>query len=65
MQMRRKLENNTGDILNLINNPSFQKDLDAPITMNDFKQALKNISKSVSNLDLEAYVKWTNEFKSN
>lgn len=65
MQMRRKLENNTGDILNLINNPSFQKDLDAPITMNDFKQALKNISKSVSCLDLEAYVKWTNEFKSN
>lgn len=65
MQMRRKLENNHGDILNLINNPAFQKDLDAPITMNDFKQALKNISKSVSNLDLEAYVKWTNEFKSN
>jgi SpoVK/Ycf46/Vps4 family AAA+-type ATPase len=65
MQMRRKLENNSGDILNLINNPTFQQDLNAPITMNDFKQALKNISKSVSNLDLEAYTKWTAEFKSN
>ena len=65
MQMRRKLQNNSGDILNLINNPNFQKDLNAPITMNDFKQALQNISKSVSKLDLEAYVKWTNEFKSN
>ena len=32
--------------------------------MNDFLQALKNISKSVSNNDLKEYDKWTKEFKS-
>ena len=51
--------------MNLVNNPSFTNDLNAPIKMSDFKTALKNISKSVSTFDLEAYTKWTNEFKSN
>jgi len=65
MQMRRKLEGNSMDIMELINNPNFHQELNVPITMNDFKQALKNISKSVSSIDLESYVKWTAEFKSN
>ena len=63
MQMRKRLLNNKGnDILSLINNPEFNLELNAPITMQDFEDGLKNISKSVSNVDLENYVKWTTTF---
>ena len=67
MQMRKRLlQNIGGDILSLINNnPNFQSELEAPITMDDLFQAVKNISKSVSPKDLENYTKWTSEFKSN
>ncbi len=65
MQMRRRLMSGaSGDIMELINNPDLQKDLEAPITMEDLILATTNISKSVSKSDLERYDKWTEEFKS-
>jgi katanin p60 ATPase-containing subunit A1 len=39
-----------------------QEDIDIPITMQDFMDALKNISKSVSKENLEDYAKWMAEF---
>lgn len=64
MQMRRRLLNNSGDIMNIINNPNFEKELEAPITEQDLIDSLGNISKSVSKKDLDEYDKWTAEFKS-
>src|SRR4051794_23397516 len=62
MQMRKRLlMNNGGDIMELINNPNLQSELEAPITMEDFIAASKNISKSVSKNDLIKYEKWTKE----
>jgi katanin p60 ATPase-containing subunit A1 len=66
MQMRRRLlMNKGGDILELINNPNLQSELEAPISREDFIAAINNISKSVSFKDLERYETWTKEFKSN
>jgi len=64
MQMRRRLLNNSGDIMNIIKNPNFEKEIQAPISESDFLDSLGNISKSVSKKDLEEYDKWTAEFKS-
>ena len=64
MQMRRRLLNNSTDILNLISDPSFEQQLSAPISQIDLEDSIKNISKSVSNNDLKAYEKWSDEFKS-
>ena len=64
MQMRRRLLNNSGDILNIINKPNFEKEIQAPISESDLIDSLKNISKSVSKKDLDEYDKWTTEFKS-
>ncbi len=64
MQMRRRLMSSAGgDIMELINNPNLQNELEAPITKDDLISATKNISKSVSKSDLEKYEKWTEEFK--
>jgi len=64
MQMRRRLMmNNGGDIMELINNPNLQSELEAPITREDLITATNNISKSVSKNDLLKYEKWTEEFK--
>jgi len=65
MDMRKKLLNNQGDFMDLMKDTNFKKELKAPINMDDFENALKNISKSVSNVDLQVYDKWTAEFKSN
>jgi len=65
MQMRRRiLMNKGGDILELLNNPNLQSELEAPISREDFISAINNISKSVSYKDLEKYETWTKEFKS-
>ena len=65
MQMRRRLlMNKGGDILELLNNPNLQSELEAPISGEDFISAINNISKSVSYKDLEKYETWTKEFKS-
>ncbi len=64
MQMRRRLMmNNGGDIMELLNNPNLQSELEAPITREDLITATKNISRSVSSNDLVRYEKWTQEFK--
>jgi len=64
MPMRKKLLGGEGDLMLLINNPEFRQQIETPITNEELTEAIKNISKSVSNLDLVAYEKWTNEFKS-
>lgn len=65
MQMRRRLLNNTsGDIFSLVNNPEFKSTLEAPISQEDLILAIKNICKSVSKGDLEKYVTWSKEFQS-
>ncbi|MCQ2820838.1 MAG: hypothetical protein MJ252_26570 [archaeon] len=63
--MRRSLIKNQGRALEeLVRDPSFRADCDAPITLDDLLKALGNISKSVSKKDLLTYDKWTAEFSS-
>lgn len=64
MPMRKRLMNNEIDIVDLVNKPEFRQEIDTPIGMEELLEALKNISKSVSEKDLVIYEKWTNEFKS-
>ena len=39
-------------------------EIDVPLVQKYFEEALKNISKSVSNVDLSHYEKWMAEFGS-
>ena len=64
MQMRRRLMNTGSDIEKLVSNPEFQNELIAPITMTDFNDSMKNISKSVGKEELKEYEKWSQEFSS-
>jgi len=64
MQMRRRLMNTNSDIESLVKNKEFKSELVAPITQQDFVDAIKNISKSVGKEDLLDYDKWTAEFSS-
>ena len=68
MNMRRKIMNvnkdGNFDIMKMIEDVKFQKDIDAPITEKDLIVAVKNISKSVSKNDLKRYEEWTKEFAS-
>lgn len=65
MQMRRRLLNNTQDIMSLVEKKDFKQELDAPISQEDLEAAIRNTGKSVSTGDLDKYVKWSSEFKSN
>lgn len=64
MGMRRRLLNNQVDISSLVNQTGFRNEIDAPITETDLIDAISNISKSVSNEDLQNYENWTKEYKS-
>ena len=65
MPMRRELLANRGRrVEDLVNDHDFRTKIRAPIVMNDFEKAISNISKSVSQKDLEVYDKWTKEFSS-
>ena len=65
MPMRRELLANKGRrVEDLVNDQDFRTKIRAPIVMNDFEKAISNISKSVSQKDLEVYDKWTKEFSS-
>ena len=65
MPMRRNLIENKGrNIEELVNDPDFRRKIEAPIGMKDLNEAIGNISKSVSQKDLEVYDKWTAEFSS-
>lgn len=60
MAMRRLIEGKRPDeIKNLA-----KEELNLPTTMDDFLTALKKVSKSVSEADLEKYEKWMTEFGS-
>ena len=64
MNMRRRLFNVQEDIMELVGKTGFRNDIEAPISEKDLLDAIKNISKSVSNEDLKRFEEWTNEFKS-
>ena len=65
MPMRRELLANRGRrVEDLVNDQDFRTKIRAPIVMSDFEKAISNISKSVSQKDLEVYDKWTKEFSS-
>ena len=65
MPLRRELLANKGKNLeDLVKSQDFRTKIRAPITMDDFKNAIKNISKSVSEIDLQEYDRWTKEFSS-
>jgi SpoVK/Ycf46/Vps4 family AAA+-type ATPase len=65
MPMRRELKINKGrDIEDLVNDPLFRKKIEAPIGNDDLMSAIGNISKSVSQKDLDTYDQWTKEFSS-
>jgi len=59
MPMRRKLASGKVNFEELA---KMEKELDVPIEMIDFKEALKNISKSVSKSNLAEYAEWMEEF---
>ena len=65
MPMRRKLLSvRAKGGLNAENVNKIKEDVDVPISFKDFKEALANTSKSVSNVDLEQYKKWMDQFGS-
>ena len=65
MPMRRELLANKGRrVEELVNDQDFRTKIRAAIVMSDFEKAISNISKSVSQKDLEVYDKWTKEFSS-
>jgi katanin p60 ATPase-containing subunit A1 len=59
MPMRRKLLSSHFDINNIQ-----QEEIDVPLSMQDFQDALKNIQKSVSQEQLTAYAEWMRTFGS-
>lgn len=60
MPVRRILEENS----NIEEFAKKQSQVDLPISMEDLRSALGNISKSVSTAFLDLYKKWMNEFGS-
>ncbi|XP_053564450.1 katanin p60 ATPase-containing subunit A-like 1 [Bombina bombina] len=60
MAMRRRIQGLTPEQIRALS----KEELQMPVTMMDFEQALKKISKSVSAADLEKYEKWMAEFGS-
>ena len=61
MPMRKKLEKGAFDLNNIQN---LQDEIDIPLTMQDFKDAIKNIQKSVSQEQLTSYAEWMKMFGS-
>jgi katanin p60 ATPase-containing subunit A1 len=41
---------------------NLEKDIEVPLTMTDFEEAIKNIQKSVSEQSLKVYDNWMKEF---
>lgn len=52
MPMRRKLLSSQFDINNI---HAMQEEIDVPLTMSDFKEAIKNVQKSVSQEQLTSF----------
>lgn len=63
--MRRKmLEIQKKGGLNTEAIQKLKQEINIPITMQDLEEALKNVGRSVSNDDMEAFDKWKAEFGS-
>ena len=60
MSMRRRIAGLTPDQIRAIP----KHELNMPITSQDFDEALKKVNKSVSEADIQKYVKWMEEFGS-
>lgn len=60
MVMRRRIQGLSAEQIK--NLP--KEELDFPVTMDDFTEALTKVSKSVSEEDIKKYVQWMNEFGS-
>ena len=60
MSMRRRIQGLTPEQIR--NLP--KEELDLPVNMDDFKEALKKVSKSVSEADIKKYAEWMEEFGS-
>jgi katanin p60 ATPase-containing subunit A1 len=60
MSMRRRIDGLKPEEIRNIP----REELVTPTTMEDFEQALRNVSKTVSSADLEKYEKWMAEFGS-
>jgi katanin p60 ATPase-containing subunit A1 len=61
MPMRRKLASGQFNIMEISN---MQNEIDVPLTMQDFLDAIKNIQKSVSKDQLKDYSEWMKMFGS-
>ena len=64
MPIRRKLVQVRSQGMNPEVLQKLKTEVDVPITMNDLKEALQNVCRSVSNEDLERYDTWMGEFGS-
>jgi SpoVK/Ycf46/Vps4 family AAA+-type ATPase len=61
MPMRRKLKEQ-GGFRKIGDVQKFEQDVNIPLIMDDFKEALKNVKPSVGNQDLAKYEEWMKEF---
>lgn len=61
MPLRRKLKANG---ININEIDQLRKEIDVPVSMLDFNDAMKNISKSVSQKNLDFYAEWMKQFGS-
>lgn len=60
MSMRRKIAGLRPDQIKQL----AKEELDLPVSVQDFNQAISKCNKSVSKEDLDKYEKWMNEFGS-
>lgn len=61
MPLRRRLKASGIDVDKI---DELRKEIDVPVSMLDFKQALKNTQKSVSAANLQFYADWMKQFGS-
>lgn len=61
MPLRKKIAEGNFNINEI---KGFSKDINVPLKMQDFLDALKNVSKSVSQAQLDDYARWMAEFGS-
>ncbi len=61
MPMRKKLKEQ-GGFRKIEDVQKFEQEVNIPLTMDDFKEALHNVKPSVGKDDLSRYVEWTKEF---
>lgn len=61
MPLRKKIAQGNVDILRI---REVQNEINIPLTMDDFLEAIRNVSKSVSQAQLDEYQQWMAEFGS-